>query len=167
MPPAARVALGPNPFEHATAYGMLTTVASQHGDRLAIVCDDARITYTDFLAQVDTLADGFAALGLGRGDTLAIWLPNRPAWFVAQLAAARLGIIVVGLNPRYRAHELSYILAQSDTTALLLTDHIGGIDYFETLHEVLPDLPTAIPCEFAMPAFPRLRHVIVDSEDPY
>ncbi len=167
MPPAARVALGPNPFERATAYGMLRTVASQHADRLAIVCDDARITYAAFLAQIDTLADGFVALGLGRGDTLAIWLPNRPAWFVAQLAAARLGIVVVGLNPRYRAHELSYILAQSDTAALLLTDHLGGIDYFETLHEVLPDLPAAVPGELAIPGFPRLRHVIVDAEDPY
>ena len=167
MPAAARIALAPNPFEHATAYGMLATVACQHPDRLAIVFDAERITYAELLTRIDTLAHGFAALGLSRADTLAIWLPNRPAWFVAQLAAAKVGIVVVGLNPRYKAHELSYILAQSDTTALLLTDHLGGIDYFETLHEVLPGLPDAVPGDLAAPGFPRLRHVIVDAEDPY
>jgi fatty-acyl-CoA synthase len=167
MPAVARIALAPNPFERATAYEMLATVASQHRDRLAIVFEAERITYAELLSRVDTLADGFAALGLTRGDTLAIWLPNRPAWFAAQLAAAKLGIVVAGLNPRYKAHELSYILAQSDTTAFLLTHHLGGIDYFETLHEVLPGLPDAVPGEVAASGFPRLRHVIVDAEDPY
>jgi fatty-acyl-CoA synthase len=156
-----------NPFADATAYEMLATVADRHGGRVALVFGDERITFAEFRARVDAFAAGLAALDLGRGDALAIWMPNRPLWFVAQYAAARLGVVVVALNPRYRARELTYILAQSGATALLLTDHLGAIDYFEVLHEVIPDLPTAVPGELASPALPRLRHVIVDAEDPY
>ena len=88
----------PNPFETATAYGLLAAVAARHGERDAIVLGAERVTFADFLARVDTLAAGLTALGLGRGDALAIWLPNRPRWFVAQYAAARLGIVVVALD---------------------------------------------------------------------
>ena len=112
-------------------------------------------------------AGGLAALGLGKGDALAIWLPNRPLWFVAQYAAASLGVVVVALNPCYRAHELSYILRQSDAAALLMTDHLGPVDYFETVHEVLPVLAAAVPGELHSETCPRLRHVIVDADDPY
>src|SRR5512134_3265322 len=156
-----------NPFADATAYEMLTTVSERHAARAALVFGDERITFTDFRARVDAFAAGLVALGLGRGDALAIWLPNRPLWFVAQYAAARLGVVVVALNPRYRARELTYIVGQSGAIALLLTDHLGAIDYFETLHEVIPELPTAVPGELISAALPRLRHVIVDAEDPY
>ena len=156
-----------NPFADATAYEMLATVADRHGARVALVFGDERITFAELRARVDAFAAGLAALGLGRGDALAIWLPNRPLWFVAQYAAARLGVVVVALNPRYRARELTYIVGQSGAIALLLTDHLGAIDYFETLHEVIPELPTAVPGELVSAALPRLRHVIVDAEDPY
>jgi fatty-acyl-CoA synthase len=156
-----------NPFAEMTAYAMLAAVAARHGSREAIVFGDERITFADFGARVDAFAAGLAALGLGPGDALAIWLPNRPLWFVAQYAAARLGVVIVALNPRYRAHELAYILTQSNATALLLTDHLGPIDYFETLHEVIPDLSNAEPGALTSTNLPKLRHVIVDADDPY
>lgn len=156
-----------NPLADATAYGMLAGLARAHGDREAIVCGDERITFREFHRRVERLAHGLAALGLRLGDALAIWLPNRPLWYVAQYAAARLGVVVVALNPRYRAQELTYILAQSDAVALLVTDHLGAVDYFETLQQVLPELAHAVPGELESAACPRLRHVIVDAEDPY
>jgi fatty-acyl-CoA synthase len=156
-----------NPFADATAYEMLASVAGRHAAREAIVFGDERITFADLLARVDVFAAGLAAVGLGRGDALGIWLPNRPLWFIAQYAAARLGVIVVALNPRYRARELAYILGQSGATALLLTDHLGPIDYLETLHEVIPELRDAVPTELASATLPKLRHVLVDAEDPY
>ncbi len=156
-----------NPFRDATSVAMLRAVAGAHGEREAMVCGDERLTYADFVARIDRTAAGLAALGLTRGDRLAIWLPTRPSWFVAQQAAARLGVVVVALNPRYRAHELAYILAQSGSAALLLTDHLGPIDYFETLHEVVPELREATPGELQSARLPRLRHVLVDAEDPY
>jgi fatty-acyl-CoA synthase len=155
------------PFAGATVWSMLETVAARHGGREAIVFGGERITFAGLRDRARAFAGGLAALGLGRGDALAIWLPNRPLWFVAQYAAARLGVTVVALNPRYRAHELAYILGQSDAVALLLTDHLGAVDFFETLHAVVPELPAAVPGELASETLPRLRHVIVDADDPY
>ena len=156
-----------NPFAEATAYEMLASVAGHHAARAAIVYGEERITFAELLARVDAFAAGLAAVGLGRGDALGIWLPNRPLWFIAQYAAARLGVIVVALNPRYRARELAYILGQSGATALLLTDHLGPIDYLETLHEVIPELREAVPGELTSATLPKLRHVMIDAEDPY
>lgn len=146
---------------------MLDAVAARHGSREAIVFGDERVTFADFQARVERLAAGLAALGLGRGDALGIWMPNRPSWFVAQHACARLGVVVVALNPRYKAHELEYILRDSDARALLVTDHLGSIDYFETLHAVVPELRDAVPGELASPRFPSWRWVVVDAEDEY
>ncbi|HXH83215.1 MAG TPA: AMP-binding protein [Candidatus Tectomicrobia bacterium] len=156
-----------NPFLDATSWDLLVAMAARHREREALVCVDERVTYAALLGRVERLAHGLAALGLARGDRLAIWLPNRPAWFEAQQAAARLGVIVVALNPRYRAHELGYILRQSGSSALLVTDHLGPIDYLQVLDEVVPELRAAAPGEVRSGALPALRHVIVDAEDPY
>ena len=117
----------------------------RHPGGEALVLDDERLTFADFRQRGETLARGLAALGLRAGDKLAIWLPNSPSWFIAQQACARLGVVVVALDPRYRTHELAYILAQSDSAALLLTDHLGPVDYLETLHEVVPELSRSAP----------------------
>ena len=155
------------PFPDATAYGMLAAVAGRHGEREAIAFGDERITFAALRARVHVFAAGLAALGLARGDRLGIWLPNRPLWYVAQLAAARLGVVVVALNPRYRAHELTYILGQSRASALLMTDHFGPIDYLDMLAEVVPELAQSVPGELASANLPHLRHVLVDADDPY
>ncbi len=156
-----------NPFADATVAALLDAVAARWPDREAIVFGDARITFARFRERAHRLARGLAALGIRHGDKVAIWLPNRPEWFFTQHACARLGAVVVALNPRYKAHELGYILGQSEATALLLTDHLGGIDYFETLHAVVPELRASVPGELASAKLPLLRHVIVDADDPY
>jgi fatty-acyl-CoA synthase len=156
-----------NPFARATAWSLLDAIAARHGRREAIVFGDERLTFAGLRDRARAFADGLAALGLGRGDALAIWLPNRPLWFIAQYAAASRGIVVVALNPRYRAHELSYILGQSNAVALLLTDRLGPIDYFDTLEVLLPELADAVPGELASARLPKLRHVIVDADDVY
>ena len=156
-----------NPFARATAWSLLDAIATRHAHREAIVFGDERLTFAGLRDRARAFAAGLGALGLGRGDALAIWLPNRPLWFVAQYAAASLGIVVVALNPRYRAHELSYILGQSNAVALLLTDRLGPIDYFDTLETLLPELPDAVPGELTSARFPKLRHVIVDADDVY
>ena len=133
-----------NPFAHATAWSLLDAVVTRHGQREAIVFGDERLTFAAVRDRARAFAAGLSALGLDHGDALAIWLPNRPLWFIAQYAAASLGIVVVALNPRYRAHELSYILGQSNAVALLLTDRLGPIDYFDTLETLLPELADAV-----------------------
>src|SRR5688572_32400377 len=94
-------------------------------------------------------------------------MPSRPSWFVAQQACARIGAIVVPLDPDEEPGELHGALRQSASRALLLTDHLGGVDYFEVLHDVVPMLSEAIPGELELDELPDLQWVVVDAEDEY
>jgi fatty-acyl-CoA synthase len=156
-----------NPFRGKTVGQMLDEVAARAPEREAIVFGEERIGYRELSRRVDRLARGLLALGIRKDDKVALWLPNRPAWLIAQYACAKIGAVVVALNTRYKAHELSYILGQSDATTLLLTDHLAAIDFLEILHEVTPELGAAEPGDLHAEKFPLLRHVVVDAEDPY
>jgi fatty-acyl-CoA synthase len=156
-----------NPFLEATAAQMLATVAAGVPGREAIVAADRRITYADLARQARRYARAFLALGIGKDDKIALWLPGRPEWLFAQHGAALIGAVIVALNTRYRAHELTYLLEQSEATTLILTDHLGPVDFLETLGAVLPGLGDTVPGELDLPQFPRLRRVIVDADDPY
>lgn len=156
-----------NPYRGRTVGDMVDTAAARFAEREAIVFADERMTYAELRRRVDRLARGFLALGVEMGEPVALWLPNRPAWLLAQYACAKIGAAVVALNTRYRAHELAYILAQSDATTLLLTDHLANVDFLEILEEVIPDLAAAEPGDLHAEKFPRLRRIIVDAEDPY
>jgi fatty-acyl-CoA synthase len=156
-----------NPFLDATAGRMLAAVGARHAGREAIVAADRRIRYAELLREAERYARAFLALGVGKDDKVALWLPNRPAWLFAQYGCALIGAVVVALNTRYKAHELGYILAQSDATTLLLTDHLGPVDFLEILGAVLPGLTSAVPGELEADGFPHLRRVIVDADDPY
>ena len=159
--------MGSNPFSGRTVGQMLDVAAARYAEREAIVLADERISYAELRRRVDRLARGLRALGIQKDDKVALWLPNRPAWLVAQHACAKIGATVVALNTRYKAHELSYILEQSDAAALILTDHLGPIDFLEVLDEVLPELTNAEPGALRAEKFPLLRRLIVDAEDPY
>src|SRR6185295_1364743 len=156
-----------NPFLHETAGGMLATMAARAGEREAIVAPDRRITYAQLLREAQRIACGLLALGVKKDDKVALWLPARPEWLFAQYGCAMIGAVVVALNTRYKAHELRYILRQSDATTLLCADHSGPVDYLETLAEVLPDLAVSVPGELDVGEFPALRRVIVHADDPY
>jgi len=156
-----------NPFLRATVGDMLAIQARRAGDREAIVATDRRITYARLHEDACRLARGLLALGVRKGDKVALWMPNRPEWFATQYGCGLIGAVVVALNTRYKAHELRYILGQSDATALVCADHAGPVDYLETLAEVLPDLAASVPGELDVEEFPMLRRVIVHAEDPH
>src|SRR6266851_440767 len=158
---------GRNPFLDATAGGMLAAVAERFSEREAIVVADRRITYAELYQGVNRCAPALLATGVKRGHTVALWLPNRPEWFFIQYACAMLGAVAVSLNTRYKAHELGYILEQSEATTLILTDRLGPVDYLDTLHAVVPGLFDAEPGDLAAENFPHLKRIIVDCEDPH
>jgi len=159
--------VGPNPYLESTAWQMLEDVAARFPQREAIVAADRRITYEAFVSESRRMARALLACGVGRDDKIAVWLPNRPAWLFVQQACAMIGAVLVALNTRYKAHELSYILGQSDSTTLILTDHLGPIDFLEPLAEVLPGLRDGEPGQLSLAGFPKLTRVIMDAEDPY
>src|SRR5690349_17262674 len=93
---------------------LLATVA-RHGEREALVdcASGRRWTYDQLRAVVDDIALGLRRLGVTKGDRVGIWAPNCPEWVFLQYATARLGAILVTINPAYRTHELRYVLRQS------------------------------------------------------
>jgi fatty-acyl-CoA synthase len=119
-----------------------------------------RRSYRDFLADVDLAARGLLAIGISTGDHVAVWATNVPQWVVLQFASARIGAVLVTINPAYRPFELSYVLKQSDAKALFLVDRFKSSDYFAMLAEVCPELAASRPGELAARQFPQLRSVV-------
>ncbi|MYW95396.1 AMP-binding protein [Amycolatopsis rubida] len=118
------------------------TVAA-FGDRDALVDRGAgaRWTYRELAAEVDTLAHGLLASGIGKGDRVGIWSPNRAEWTFLQYATAKIGAILVNINPAYRSHELQYVLNQAGIRLLVAADKFKTSDYAAMIEEVQPFCP--------------------------
>ena len=116
-------ATGPNlpPLLEETIGANLTRTVARFGDRAASVecATGRRWTYREFDAAVNRVAGGLLAAGLTKGDRLGVWAPNCAEWTLTQYATARLGIILVNINPAYRTHELSYAINQSGLRMLV------------------------------------------------
>jgi fatty-acyl-CoA synthase len=136
-------------------------------DALAFPALGLRVSYREFSRQVDLAARGLVALGIRHGEHVAIWATNVPEWVVLQFAAARIGAVLVNINPAYRPFELKYVLNQSDSVALVLVAKFKSSDYFAMLAEVCPELASATPGELRSNDFPKLRWVVaLEKEAP-
>jgi fatty-acyl-CoA synthase len=130
------------------------------GDALVHVDWDIRYTYREFRAECDRVARGLMALGINKGDHVGVWATNYPEWVVAQFATAKIGAVMVTVNPAYRTHELEYLLRQSDAVALVLIGSFRTSDYVAMLNQVAPELADAAPGQLHCEKLPHLRHVI-------
>jgi fatty-acyl-CoA synthase len=141
---------------------MLAATAARYGDRDALVFPALgyRRTYRQFQEDVAAAARGLLALGLRRGDHIALWATNVPQWVVLQYATASVGIVLVTVNPAYRPFELKYVLKQSDAKALFLVDQFKTSNYFAMLNEVCPELATSPTCRLAAAEFPELHSIV-------
>ncbi|NTX53905.1 AMP-binding protein [Myxococcus sp. CA039A] len=121
----------------------LRTTVERHGDReaLVVVSQGYRATYRELWETTTQVAKGLLAMGVEKGDRVGLWSPNRFEWVVTQYAAARIGAILVNLNPAYRTAELEYSLNQSGTSVLLLARGFRQTDYRAMLEEVRPRCP--------------------------
>jgi fatty-acyl-CoA synthase len=127
----------------ATVHRLLDATAKRWPDRPAVVFREqgVRWSWSRLLEEVDTLASGLHALGLRRGDRVGIWSPNRFEWLTTQFATARLGLILVNINPAYRLHELEYALGVSGCRAVVSAETFKTSKYLEMLASVRPKLP--------------------------
>ncbi len=116
----------------------LVRMARTFADREALVDmpSGRRWTYAQLDAEVDRVARGLLGLGLEKGDRAAIWAPNYPEWVLAQYATAKLGVILVNVNPAYRSHELAYVLNQSGARLLFSAVAHKTSDYRAMVEEV-------------------------------
>jgi fatty-acyl-CoA synthase len=121
----------------------LRRTVEQHGEReaLVVVSQNFRATYRQLWELTTQVALGLLAFGVEKGDRVGIWSPNRFEWVVAQYATARIGAILVNLNPAYKTAELEYALTQSGISVLLLSRGFRQTDYRAMLEEVRPRCP--------------------------
>jgi fatty-acyl-CoA synthase len=98
-------------------------------------------TYAELAADVDAVALGLLELGIGKGDRVGIWSPNRAEWTMVQYATAKIGAILVNINPSYRTHELAFVLRQSGVRTLISANEFKTSDYASMIDEVRGDCP--------------------------
>ncbi len=154
--------------EGLTIGQVLQETAARHADRDALVFPQlgVRLSWREFLQAVDDAARGLLALDIRPGDHVAIWATNVPEWVILQFATARIGAVLVTINPAYRPFELQYVLRQSDAVALFLVDQFKSSDYFAMLDEVCPELASCVPGKLRSTDFPRLRQVVTLKGQP-
>jgi fatty-acyl-CoA synthase len=106
------------------------TVA-RHGDREALVDRPSgrRWTYSQLRSEVDAMAHGLLAVGIGKGDRVGIWAPNCPEWLITQYATAKIGAILVTINPAYQTSELEYVLKAAGIRLLVAAQSFKDSDY--------------------------------------
>ena len=126
-----------------------------------------RFNYREFHAEVERVARGLLSIGIAKGQHVGIWATNYTEWVIAQFATAKIGAVLVTVNPAYRTSELAYVLEQAQIGALILIGRFRApsltgrtSDYAGMVNEVVPELAAASPGELNSTRFPHLRHVI-------
>ena len=110
-------------------------------DALVVPFESVRLSYAEFDREVDRLARALMAIGLEPGDRAGIWSPNNAAWVIAQYATAKVGVILVNINPAYRTHEAQYAIEQSGCRLLFAATEYKTSDYAAMVAELRPSLP--------------------------
>ena len=119
-----------------------------------------RYTWKELQDAVDQAARALLALGVKRGERVGIWSPNCAEWTITQFATAKIGAILVNINPSYRTHELEYALKQSAASTLILQGQFKASDYVATLAELAPELREGGPGTFKSAKLPELKRVV-------
>jgi fatty-acyl-CoA synthase len=110
-------------------------------DALVEVTTGRRWTYAELVADVDAVARGLVARGVAKGDRVGIWAPNVAEWVLVQYATARIGAVLVNINPAYRTHEVAYVLRQAGVRTLVSAESFKTSDYRAMVTEVRDDCP--------------------------
>ena len=136
-----------------------TVAAFPDNEAVVYVDRDFRLTYREFGDLVDRLARGLMAMGIQKGEKVAVWATNVPYWVALQFATAKIGAVLLTINTNYRISELAYVLEQSETENLFLIDGYQDIDYLQTVYELVPELRTQERGRLTTARFPHLKRV--------
>jgi fatty-acyl-CoA synthase len=129
-------------------------------DALIVHHQNVRWTYTEFNQRADALAAGLLALGLSPGERIGIWASNCSEWALTQFASAKAGLILVNLNPAYRANELEFSLNKVGCRALVIAERFKNVNFLEVLRSIAPELDECAPNELQSARLAHLRCVI-------
>ena len=157
------------PLRFITISQQLDKTVGRHGSRDAAIfeAEGVRLSWYDLKAQADELAAGLLALGLRRGNRVGIWAPNRHEWLITQFATARVGLILVNINPAYRKTELEYALNKVGCRALVMARRFKSSDYLGMLGEIAPEIHFKGASEVLdSTRLAALKHVILLGDEP-
>lgn len=131
------------PLKGETIGESLKKTVEKYGDYEALVVpfQDYRATYKEFWDQVGEVSKSLMSFGIMRGDRVGIWSPNRFEWVLVQFATARIGAIMVNINPAFKSHNLKYVLEQCEMDFLIASHYFRKTDYVDILNKVRPDCP--------------------------
>ena len=156
-------------MERLTIGDFFDRIALGIGEREALVFPDQHVRwgYRETYARVTQLAKGLMGLGIDTGDHVAVFATNRPEWVLLQLATAKIGAVLIPIDPASGALELAHVLGHSDASTLFLIDRAADVSFLDVLLECCPDVRDARPGRVASRRFPRLKRVALlgDSKD--
>ena len=147
----------------------LDRIAATYPDNEAVVSihQNLRFTYHEFNQIVNRAAKALINLGIERGDRVAIWSTNNYEWVVAQFATAKIGAILVNVNPAYRVHELEYVLKQSRCKVLMLIESFKTSNYVDMFYKVCHEVKECDPGHIDSWRFPHLKSVVFIGSTQY
>jgi fatty-acyl-CoA synthase len=150
------------PLSESTIGEFLRDTAQRFPERQAVVFREqgVRWTWKEFDERVDRLAAGLVSLGITKGDRVGIWSPNRFEWLLAQFATARIGAVLVNINPAYRISELEYALRKVRCKALVTAEQFKTSKYISMLLDIAPELTSQQAGDLHCARLPELRTVI-------
>jgi fatty-acyl-CoA synthase len=157
-------------LEKTTIGGLVDINADQFGDAKAVLYPQLGIEFNfrEFRSLMNDVAKGFMALGIEKGEHIAIWANNVPEWLYTQFGSPKIGAVLVTVNTNYRAFELEYLMKQSDSTTLIM---IGGVknktEYVDVVNQVCPELKQAEPGKLNCAKLPKLKNVIFIGEEKH
>ncbi|MBM7691370.1 fatty-acyl-CoA synthase [Peribacillus deserti] len=142
---------------------LLEDVAARQPKTEAMVYADRnlRYSYEEFNSVCRDAARGLMSLNIEKGDHIAIWAANTPEWLISQFSTGKMGGVLVTVNTNYQAHELEFLLRQSDSKTLILMEEYKGHSYMDTLYQIIPELRECEPGRLQSKKLPLLRNVIV------
>jgi fatty-acyl-CoA synthase len=145
---------------------LLDEVTLRFPDREALIDipQGRRYSYQEFLKIVNQLARGFLKLDIQRGEHLALWTPNRSESIITEFAAAKVGAVLVNVDANAQLGQLEYLLRQSDSQSLIMSEGLKGSEYIEIISQLCPEVDTSEPRKPDCPALPMLKHLILISD---
>jgi fatty-acyl-CoA synthase len=158
---------GETPLLGLTIAEHFANIVCQYPEREAVVSipQQQSLTYSELSEQVDNVAKGLLGFGYGKEDRIGILSTNNLQWIILQLATARIGAILVNINPAYRLSELKYALKSSAVQCLFIIPGFKTSNYVEILNNLLPELATSTPDQLAAHKTPTLKRIVIFDPD--
>lgn len=148
---------------------LLEKQVNLYPDHEAIVYPELNLrkTYKEFNEMVNQAAKGLMALGVQKGENVAIWADNKPEWITSQFATGKMGAVLVTVNTNYQANELAYLLKQSEATTLIMAESYKGTSYVDILKQLCPELKGQEKGDLKLSTLPNLKNIIVIGDTEY